>query len=1407
MADPGVGAGALKVSGKVVSVAFKAVRREMARRNADFRQIDFTSLGAEMNEALEVLSRGSDKLGKAILDYAKGILSDRPEIFEQQVILAWLRTEKAQDLVKAAVEALTKNQPVDSFADEAAGFYATFEGADGELDGRIAFEYAVSFVALSLIRDLTVGEKMILGVLTSRQGSVGPPLTPITETSALHRQLLDAEAERELERLRKWRFFEGNDVPRQATALVERLSSGDLVAASATVRAAAIASCGRWLVTTAPVESSEELLSSANSLAPTEEGIILGAFLAAKSTKLEGLAALSPIDNPGRRTAALQVIAQDSGNAEAIRWFHQAGLSPKDLDSDGQLVLLLCHIRSEDWVGALALVKQITELEYENTPALQEFAASAYLCSAVPPDLHAVVLNGTPLEAADFPLADDPESVANRRKAAVLFGAAAQSAATFGSNELSENLKSSSLWLRLRDPKTQAEARQELQGLLSEGEKGIGCVPLALAFDVELDREAVEAALDRQTAILPKGNMALAIARLALVQHQPNMIAAAEYLTLHREMIVQHLNPAGVLDFEVRIYVAAGRSDDARRRLSESGGILDDTARQLLEDIIAQAENGPSVADLEELYERNPSTANLAQLVALLSRQGFSPRFFELAHELVLATKSLTDAERTIRFLQAHNRTEEISELLSAIPELISSSVDLRSAYAWSEYHLGRLGNAQTVLDGLRAERDEANDRGLQVNLLMTSGRWPEIVGFINSEFAVREKRTPAELLSLAQLGVHVGAARTWDIVIATAEAGADDENILLGCYFVAVQLAREEDPRVSEWFAKAVELSGDEGPIQLGSLEELVAQAPDWDRQVNDTWEKWRRGEIPIVVAGQLLRRTALDLQLSSMVSNRAENDVRRRSVVPAYSGARNSGPRSGAAIALDSTALINLASVGVLDKVIEKWAVSIPHSTLGNLFEERQKLAFHQPSRIKSAHTLSRAVADGKLRRFTATAVPDPALGDLVGRSLAAMLATATTREADQTQHLVVRAGPVHRVGSLRSEEVDVSAFANVLCSCCAVVDRLSDCGLLTADEETRARKYLSQNEQSWANEPVICDGAHLYLDDLSIAHLRAAAVFDKLPAAGIIIFVPERELEEAQALLDLERNASAIEEVIEQVRENLARGIEGGGIRVDRVFKNNDLGSHPTISLIQLAASVDALVCDDRFMNQHPQMLNGDRETAIWTTMDLLAAMVVEDDLKAEEAWLVRTKLRQSGLIHLPSSNAELTSLLGRAGTREEYMIETAELRAFRENLELAQMRGWLQLPTEAPWLQQLVSSVVATIRAQWVPSIPDKVARIKSRWLVDRADMRNWVQKDVNHDASAVAEYGLALVVSSLLLSHFDDDTGDAYDRFSQWLQDDVIAEMKASEPLIFDWMVARLRDVLGHRFDQVIEGNS
>ena len=62
-------------------------------------------------------------------------------------------------------------------------------------------------------------------------------------------------------------------------------------------------------------------------------------------------------------------------------------------------------------------------------------------------------------------------------------------------------------------------------------------------------------------------------------------------------------------------------------------------------------------------------------------------------------------------------------------------------------------------------------------------------------------------------------------------------------------------------------------------------------------------------------------------------------------------------------------------------------------------------------------------------------------VGDELAALIAEAEMiREGDETQHIVVRSAPVHRLSSLMEEEADLTAYDSVLSSCLAVVENLS-------------------------------------------------------------------------------------------------------------------------------------------------------------------------------------------------------------------------------------------------------------------------------------------------------------------------------------------------------------------------------
>ena len=442
-----------------------------------------------------------------------------------------------------------------------------------------------------------------------------------------------------------------------------------------------------------------------------------------------------------------------------------------------------------------------------------------------------VVAGGTLLDALSFPMADDEQALANRREAAGLLRAAEKSAAELGREISSVAFGNLALWLELRDPLTADQARQQLDALLSDGEQAVGYIPLGLSFGVALDREAIERALARRAVLEPDGSVDMALARLALANNQNSASEAADYFTRYRDIIIRHLNVPGALEIEARFLVAAGRVEAAQDRIVDAGEALDGKDRERIQAIIANGADGPTTADLEATFERDASTANLSHLVVHLSEQGYSERFFELARRRVTTTRSRRDAKTLVRFLLSNERHEEVAMILADVPDVVATSFDLRSALAWSTYRQGDLNEASRLVEALRAERDTPIDRALFVNLLISSGRWSELAGFVESEWAARDKRTPEELLGVAQLAAQGGSQRLTKLLEETAGRAQDDANILLGCYMAAMESGWGDEYSVHRWFERAAELSGEDGPIRSASLEELAKQAPDWER------------------------------------------------------------------------------------------------------------------------------------------------------------------------------------------------------------------------------------------------------------------------------------------------------------------------------------------------------------------------------------------------------------------------------------------------------------------------------------------------------------------------------------------------------------------------------------------------
>jgi hypothetical protein len=246
--------------------------------------------------------------------------------------------------------------------------------------------------------------------------------------------------------------------------------------------------------------------------------------------------------------------------------------------------------------------------------------------------------------------------------------------------------------------------------------------------------------------------------------------------------------------------------------------------------------------------------------------------------------------------------------------------------------------------------------------------------------------------------------------------------------------------------------------------------------------------------------------------------------------------------------TAIFTLAVLGLLPVAIGAYQpVAIPHSTLGWLFQERQRVTFHQPSRIKEAHDLKRLVAEGSLKVLPSQPLSDLSLTKEVGLQLAGLLsAAAKAKASDSIARYVIRSAPVHRADSLMEEEADLSAHSEYLCSCQSLVEKLRAKGVLTLEEEQRALAYLKLHERRWASEPKIGDGAEIYLDNLATTYLQTVGVLAKLKAAGLVAYITEDEDNDANRLITYENLSDQQLGLIEVVRETLLDGLTSGRVR---------------------------------------------------------------------------------------------------------------------------------------------------------------------------------------------------------------------------------------------------------------------
>ena len=1218
-------------------------------------------------------------------------------------------------------------------------------------------------------------------------------------------ELVDEKIEEELEKLRKSRFFTGFDNVRSSLKLAKRLTEGDLSLGSGSVRSRALAWCARLLSLTEKLDEAEKYLDLAKGLEISVETRIADAFVCSRRDgKKAALKILADIGLPASWSAALMIVANHEGPRGAVNWLNTAGIGLVDLDSDGKYFLLKLLLNVGDWEAARGCADKLSDEHIREAPVLHYMMAMAYLLETVPDQHRVSVLRQPPFQARDFPLFPDDASINERRKARNHFIEAGNFAQNLNYSDEARICEEYELWLDLVDPDNHDEAVQRLESMLRDSKRPLGFVNLGLEFGIDLDRQAIEREIEKQTALHGETTFDAARARLALILTENNPEDIANQIERYEDELERFSDRKSVQLLRIEILSRAGLTGRAREcfdalRQEE----LSEVERENIQKMISAAEETDTVEFARKRFEETDSLEDLRALVLDLEsrgRWGDICQYGEILFER--NRRSLPDAERLANALSRTNRTKEIVEFAKTNENLFAQSENLRRVICWALYREGEFSKSRSMLKTLNYDQDDKSYRVSRINLSIFSGDWDELSAIIHEEYLNKNKRSARELIEIAGLAVRLKLPIARKLIIAGAEKAGDDIAVLATAYLLASEDGWEDDEKANSWLHKAALLSGDDGPIRSVSLRDMVNLNSQWNQQTHEIWQWYASGGLPIFPAAHYLNRSVADLTLFPAFRNLSENDPRRRGIIPAYSGGRQPARiETNGTVGIDATALLTLSFLGqdLLEKALDAFKrVYVPHSTLAWLFEEKQKIGFHQPSRIKDTRKVLELLATRKIEELSPVAVADSDLSAQIGEDLAVLIAEAErSRYGDNVQHLVVRSSPVYRVASFMKEEADLVAHEHVLCGCGFVIDKLQGKGRITDGTKSKARDYMRIHEKPWPNQPEIADGAVLYLDDSSITHFLHLGLLEELRAAGFRLIVSPRTVSEAKEFLSYERISDDADKALENIRTTLVSRIKSGRVKLARQLVTDEprdelLLSYPIADMFSLAGDCDAIIVDDRSINQHATISNDGAQVPVFTTLDLLDELVSSGSITQEDRLEHRTQLRRAGYFFVPVTQHELKHHLDDSVLPNGKVAESLRLKAIRENILCIQMSNWLQFPKESSWADSFLTTFILTLKDLWASGKDLSQAQVLSDWILNSVDIQSWLRSfaDKNKDNIDPAECiarGIRLLMLPAKVPL------EALDKYWTWAEGRILIPVKEQHPDLYSNILGQYRE--------------
>ncbi|WP_417490350.1 hypothetical protein [Maricaulis sp.] len=1211
-------------------------------------------------------------------------------------------------------------------------------------------------------------------------------------------QEIDEAIERRLGEIIQFRQYTDFDAISKARRLAAELSNGRLKLASLPVRLRSLAWCARILSAENPREPALDILQEAEALGKCDELSIAKAILSSESkpphTQLLRLGTDEAVS-----AAVIQACARMDAQA-TWAWVSHAGIDLARLDAIAKAALLHHLLHEGMWEeGGKVVESKAIDLAAGDPLLLSLVGTWKVGALAVEDDRHAL-LSGVPFDAHRFQLRDGMDERTQIDEAVELFDRASKIELSKDFFDAAVRNLTLGLWLRLRSEGSREAALLDLRRQLVDDRIGIHVAGLAIQFDRETERTAIEQLISQSVVVEGEWSDAAVSAKLTLIATDPDPVRRAEQFFAVRDVFEHKLAADTFVGIEVETLCSVGKFAEARDALGAHPE-LDDTVVARATRVIAEAEGGDPAKERLRTFEQTGSTSDLQALIdALIDAEDFL-RAAEYQAKLFEIAPSLRNAEKYLYAATNANLLDETYDFLDQHQELVPQSEPIAECWAQCLVLRGRLLDAIAVIECGRPQRFGAPMRRALVTAIVESGRWEALAEFAFDTWTKRAERDARELLQCAHLAAVEDKTLCMRLTYAAVAKEPSSAEVLASAYFLAANEGWEHNPEVSGWLSTAAKLSGDDGPIKGMDLETLVSSQVDWRDHERRTWRNVELATLPLSFAAQALNRPLTSLTLGIALANLNTPDVRLRGVVPAFSGNPSEALASGAKnIACDAASLLLCAHLGVLEHLTQLFErVMIPHGGLGQLFNDRNRIRFHQPSQVQSAQDLRGYVADGSISLLEVEWAAEPWLIDEAGEELASLCAASAGLSGERGEpSVVVHAGSVRRANSLGKDNADLREHADSMVGVEAILFALQKQGVIDAQKFEQSAGVLKLRGYGEAPAGPLPGGVRNYLFDRSAIQLVVdLRLVNEIVRLGGRIYVLPQVTREAAALVTYAKAGNQIVGQINAVADWVNRNIRTGRVIVSpkKTPPGEEFRSDPLAVMLATGPECDGIIFADRSLNRQAAIKHDGAEAPVHSILQVLDRLLEEGQID-ERRWLAaRNSLRASGVIFVPVTGRELGEMLDLCDVVEGEMIESAELRVVREYLTLISMRDWLQLPDEKDWLQGVFVSVRRTLKAQWRKGVDVSVAAAKSDWLLRLFDFREWLRFrpfDVG-EVARVRALQLLLSVTDLEAAVPAKIRAD----FLKWAEERVIGPLKDEEPEIFrELTLASARWIVG-----------